>query len=331
MKPALLEYLACPRCMGTLRCVTVRAERSEVMDGMLSCTACGATFPVRAGVPRMLPQELAPHEGATASAFGTEWKILSRLSEVFHAEFRSYLEPLSPSELKGLVALDAGCGMGKFTLTAAHTGARVVIGVDLSEAVDVAYGHLRHLPNAHVIQASIYQLPFRPSTFDFIFSIGVLHHLPNPEKGFLQLPPLATPRARILIWVYALEGNEAFVRWVDPLRALIFSRLPSWSNRVVATLLSLPLWGLIQSLYVPLNRRGLARHLPYVDYFLYFSRLGFRTFWGTVYDKLVAPISFYLTRDAIRAWLATANLTELWLRHRNGNSWTCLAERRGGS
>ncbi len=274
----------------------------------------------------MHPQALTPPEGATARAFGTEWKTLSGLPEVFHAEFRSYFEPLSPIELKDLVVLDAGCGMGKFTLAAAHAGARVVIGVDLSEAVDVAYGHLRHLPNAHVVQASIYQLPFRPGTFEFIFSIGVLHHLPDPEKGFLQLPPLATPCARILIWVYALEGNEAFVRWVDPLRALIFSRLPSWSNRVVTTLLSLPLWVLIHLLYIPLNQRGLAQDLPYADYFLYFSRLGFRTFWGTVYDKLVPPISFYLTRDSIRSWLATANLTELWFRHRNGNSWTCLAQ-----
>jgi SAM-dependent methyltransferase len=327
MRPALLEYLACPHCLGTLRCETIRAEGPEVMDGTLSCAGCGATFPVRGGVPRMLSRELTSPEGATARAFGTEWKILSQLSEVFQAEFRSYLEPMSPSELKDLVVLDAGCGMGKFTLAAANAGARAVIGVDLSEAVDVAYGHLRHLPNAHVVQASIYQLPFRPGTFDFIFSIGVLHHLPDPEKGFLQLPALARPSARILIWVYALEGNEAFVRWVDPLRTLIFSRLPSWSNRVVATVLSLPLWVLIHSLYVPLNRRGLAHHLPYADYFLYFSRLGFRTFWGTVYDKLVPPISFYLTRDSLRGWLATADLSELWFRHRNGNSWTCLSQR----
>ncbi len=329
MRPALLEYLACPHCLGTLRCETVRAEGPEVIDGTLSCTACGEIFPVRGGVPRMLPRELTTLEGATTRAFGIEWKILSQLSVVSQTEFQSYLGPLSPSELKGLIVLDAGCGMGKFTLAAANAGARAVIGVDLSEAVDVAYGHLRHLPNAHVVQASIYQLPFRPSTFDFIFSIGVLHHLPDPEKGFLQLPPLATPRARILIWVYALEGNDAFVRWVDPLRTLIFSRLPSWSNRVVATVLAFPLWVLIHALYVPLNRSGVAHHLPYADYFLYFSCLGFRTFWGTVYDKLVPPVSFYLTRDSICGWLATADLSELWFRHRNGNSWTCLAQRGG--
>ena len=140
--------------------------------------------------------------------------------------------------------------------------------------------------------------------------------------------PAWFPRGgRILVWLYALEGNERFVRLLDPWRARLFSRLPSGANRVVATLLAVPLWLLIRGLYVPLARRGHARGLPYSAYFLYFSRLGFRTFWGTVYDKLVPPVAHYLSRDTVHRWLANANLTELALRHRNANSWTCLARR----
>src|SRR5438093_1467405 len=112
--------------------------------------------------------------------------------------------------------------------------------------------------------------------FAFVFSIGVLHHLPDPELGFDRLVRLVQPAGRILVWLYALEGNERFVRLLDPWRSRLFSRLPSRVNRVVATLLAVPLWLLIRGLYVPLARRGHARGLPYSDYFLYFSRLGFR-------------------------------------------------------
>ena len=80
-------------------------------------------------------------------------------------------------------------------------------------------------------------------------------------------------------------------------------------------------------LYLPLARRGHVRRLPYADYFLYFSRLGSRIFWGTVYDKLVPPIAYYLSQDTVRRWLANADLVEIALRHRNANSWTCLARR----
>jgi SAM-dependent methyltransferase len=204
--------------------------------------------------------------------------------------------------------------MGKFSVGAAEAGVENVVAVDLSEAVDTAFVHLRHLPNAHAVQASIFELPFLPCAFDFVCSIGVIHHTPDPEKAFRQLATLVRPGGRLFVWLYALEGNEFFVRWLDPLRSLLFSRLPSWVNRVVATCVAVPLWFLIRWFYVPLAHRDRAQGLPYAEYFLYFSGLGFRTFWGTVYDKLVPPISFYLTKEEIRRWLRTANLSELGLR-----------------
>ena len=296
-----------------------------MLEGTLGCAACGASFPVRGGIPRFLPDALSAGERATSRAFGAQWKMLSELSGVSRAEFQSYLDPLPASELQGLAVLDAGCGMGKFSFAAVEAGARTVVAVDLSDAVEVAYANLRTLPNAHVVQGSIAQLPFRVGAFDFAFSIGVLHHTPEPEKSFQRLVPLLRPAGRLFVWLYAFEGNEFFVRWLDPLRAAVFSRLPSWLNRAVATAMALPLWAVIRLVYAPLGQRTVALGLPYAEYFLYFSRLGLRTFWGTVYDKLVPPISFYLTRDEVRRWLADAGLTELSLRHRNGNSWSCLA------
>lgn len=327
MKAGLLDYLVCLLCGGSLSCHAASRRADEVLEGTLGCAGCGARFPIRRGVPRMMPERLAATEQASSRAFGTQWRMLARLLPVFLTEFRSYLEPLDAADLRGRAVLDAGCGMGKFSLAAAASGARIVIGVDLSESVDVAYEHLRDVPNAHVVQASLYQLPLRSQAFDFVFSIGVLHHTPDPEKAFRGLVDFTAEGGRLFVWLYALEGNEVFVRWIDPLRARVFSRLPSWANRIVTTILAVPLWALIQAMYVPLGRRGRGCHLPYSEYFLYFSRLGFRMFWGTVYDKLVPPISFYVTRDEIERWLVSANLTALALRHRNGNSWSCLARR----
>ena len=327
MKRGLLQYLACPNCRGDLDCRAAGTEESEIVEGTLDCLGCRAAFPIRDGVPRILPSAPSSRESATAAAFGTQWKLLGDLTHVFREEFDSYLHPLTATDLKGLVVLDAGCGMGKFSLASAEAGAAAVIAVDLSDAVDVAHTYLRRFPDAHVVQASIYALPFRPGTFDFAFSIGVLHHLPDPERGFQGIVPLVRPGGRALAWVYALEGNEFFVHWLDPWRARLFSRLPSSVNRLVATLLAAPLWALIRMLYVPLAHRGRAQRLPYAEYFLYFAQLGFGVFWGTVYDKLVPPIAFYLRRDEMRRWIATAGLTELLLRHRNGNSWSCLARR----
>jgi SAM-dependent methyltransferase len=327
VKPGLLDFLACLRCGAALTCEPRQVDGAEVLEGILRCAACQAEFPIRGGVPRMLPSALSAPERATSRAFGTQWHILSGLDPVLRTEFESYLHPLPASALAGLTVLDAGCGSGKFAVAATEAGARAVVAVDLSDAVDVAWRNLSGRPGAHVVQASIDRLPLRPAAFDFAYSIGVIHHTPDPEKAFHQIVPLVRPGGRLFVWVYALEGNEAFLRWLDPWRVRVFSRLPSWANRIAATLLAAPLWAVLRAVYVPLARRGRAGGLPYAEYFLYFSRLGFGTFWGTVYDKLVPPVAFYLSRDDVRGWLRDARLTEEFLHHRNRNSWSCLARR----
>ena len=59
--------------------------------------------------------------------------------------------------------------------------ARDIVAVDLSEAVDLAFAATRGIENAHVIQADIYHLPLR-AVFDYAFSVGVLHHLPDLRR-----------------------------------------------------------------------------------------------------------------------------------------------------
>ena len=87
---------------------------------------------------------------------------------------------------QGKVVLEGGCGKGRHTQLAANWGAREVIGVDLSDAVETAFAATRQLENAHIVQADIYHLPLA-RVFDYAFSIGVLHHLPDPRAGFRSL------------------------------------------------------------------------------------------------------------------------------------------------
>jgi len=69
--------------------------------------------------------------------------------------------------------LDVGCGMGRFADVILRWGGEDYA-VDLSFAVDAAYANLGDRPGFHVAQASVFDLPFRPKTFDLIFSLGVL-------------------------------------------------------------------------------------------------------------------------------------------------------------
>ena len=71
-----------------------------------------------------------------------------------------------------------------------------MVGVDISEAIESTRVNTQGMPNVHLVQADVYHLPFRPGVFDFAYSIGVLHHLPEPEKAFQCVVPLVKPGGR---------------------------------------------------------------------------------------------------------------------------------------
>jgi SAM-dependent methyltransferase len=103
--------------------------------------------------------------------------------------------------LAGKRVLDAGCGMGRFAEVCADAGAEVY-GIDLSSAVDAASANLGARANVAICQADILSPPFQPGSFDFIYSLGVLHHTPDTRQAFESLVPLLRPGGSMAIWVY---------------------------------------------------------------------------------------------------------------------------------
>jgi uncharacterized protein YbaR (Trm112 family) len=55
----LLGALRCPDCRATRLALIPLAQRGDAIDeGAIRCAGCAATFPVIAGVPRMLPSRM---------------------------------------------------------------------------------------------------------------------------------------------------------------------------------------------------------------------------------------------------------------------------------
>lgn len=324
MKPRLLSYIVCPQCGASFEVRAEREQDGEIFEGSLQCRGCQASFPVIRGIPRFLPPELSSAKRATAAAFGYEWTHYAELTEADRQEFLDWIKPLDETVFANRVVLDGGCGKGRHLFLAAKFGAADAIGIDLSDAVESAYRNTRHLPNAHVIQADIYNLPLA-SPFDFAYSIGVLHHLPDPKQGFLGLVEKLKPGGRIAIWVYGKEGNRWIELLVDPIRIHVTSRLPKFITRVISFLISLPLYAALKLVYLPVHRiRGLAplkKILPYADYLSAISGYSFSENMWNVFDQLVAPTAFYISQDEVEDWFATAKLERVEITARNSNSW----------
>ncbi|MFN2453434.1 MAG: methyltransferase domain-containing protein [Pyrinomonadaceae bacterium] len=326
MKLKLLQYLACPACGGAIQLLSAaRNCGEEILDGDLVCKACARQYPVVRGVPRLADAaSIETGKAATAANFGWEWQHFAQADERYSEQFLGWIAPVQPDFFQNKIVLEGGCGKGRHTQLAARWGAREIVGVDLSAAVEVAYAATRDMENAHIIQADIYNPPLR-QVFDYAFSVGVLHHLPDPREGFLSLASKVKAGGHLSAWVYGAENNEWIVRFVSPVRENISSRMNLRALLHLSKLPTAALYAATKLVYGPLNKsRGgvrYARRLFYNDYLQQLAGFGWREHHAIVFDHLVAPTAFYLTRAEFEEWWKALGATDTVIGWHNRNSW----------
>lgn len=326
MRREALNFLLCPSCGGDLAleggaaCVE---DDGHIMAGRLACGKCASSFSIHNGVPILLPANLASVKLETASRFAEEWTRWSELRDYYEKEFFDWVAPLTPKDFAGQLVFEGGCGKGRHTAIVAGHGAKAIVSLDLGESAFVAFAHTRKFPNAHVVIGDLLNPPVRP-VFDLAFSVGVLHHLPDPAAGFASLASRVREGGRVAFWVYGREGNEWITRYVDPVRKALTSKLPAWFLRLACIPPAFFLWAVIKLFYRPGADGKGPRKLPYGDYFAAQYRYPFDEIHANVFDQLVTPVAYYLREEEVRPWLAR-DLGDAMLRSHRGYSWTGLA------
>ena len=240
--------LRCPACHG------------QIGDdaGGLQCLDCKRKFPLVNGVLRFVDKQ------HYAGSFGFQWLKHDRTqldNENSRRSEEDFMRKtgLTQDDLAGKLVLDVGCGMGRYAEVASRWGAQVV-GIDLSMAVEAAARNLQHR-NVTIFQADVFSLPFAPESFDYIYSMGVLHHTPSCENAFKSLPPLLKPGAGIVIWLYS--GYNKWYRVSDIYRRVTRRMSPKLLHALCQ--LTRPLYGLHRVLRsIPLIGRPLSGILAYL-------------------------------------------------------------------
>jgi SAM-dependent methyltransferase len=323
VRSELLDDLVCPTSGDALRLVGDDSD-GRVSDGMLECVVCNRTFPVEHGVPRLVPPDLVEQQRKTASAFGWQWQHFWEMHAEYEAQFLDWLDPIGAEFFRGKRVLDAGCGTGRHAHYAASYGASEVVAIDLSAAVDTARRNLAGFDNVDVVQGDPLHPPFRTPAngggFDFIYSIGVLHHLPDPRGGFRSLVRYLRPGGTIAIWVYGHENNGLVRNVVEPLRR-VSTRVPTPFLRGLAWPLAVVFHGAARYVYRPLDGTHVGRLLPLDEYLSSVADFSFRQNYGIVFDQLSAPTAAYIKGSEIEAWFRTSELEDVAISHRHGNSW----------
>jgi ubiquinone/menaquinone biosynthesis C-methylase UbiE/uncharacterized protein YbaR (Trm112 family) len=319
----LLETIRCPACHASLSWVESHFKTS---GALLRCSGCKESFPVISGIPRLLLSPLREallgngaaagndaRQVETALSFGFEWHRFPEMHGEWKQSFLNYMQPHGPEFFRGKKVLDAGCGNGRFAHYAAKYGAEVWA-IDLGPAVEVARRNIENAGEAQAIQADLHCPPFAPESFDFIYSIGVLHHLPDPEAAFQNLLRYLKRGGEVQIYLYwKPEGQpvkRALLAGVTAARQ-VTTRLPHAVVHALAYPAAAAAYTSFVWPYQVLRRlpglSSLAEKLPMKQY----ASFPFRVCVNDQLDRFSAPIENRYTREDVAGWLKRAGLEDI--------------------
>lgn len=223
MVRSFLEVLRCPCCRQAFRLQASVEDAGGVGEGILTCPQ-GRVYPIAGGIPRIydgalsdfpIAHPLGVLAGARRSRLASglknvqkgysNWWTRLRNERLYAWDNRAILlnrTLLLPEEFAGKRLLDAGTGNGRFLRHFFEMGAVEVVAMDLSRGVDKARELNPNLDRCHFVQADLLEAPLADESFDGVLSIGVLHHTPDPRKGFHRLATLVRPGGFLSVFLY---------------------------------------------------------------------------------------------------------------------------------
>ena len=99
-----------------------------------------------------------------------------------------------------------------------------MVAADLSSAVTKASQLCSSLPDVLIVQADLLDLPLAPLSFDVVYSIGVLHHTPDPRRAFHEIARRVKPGGHLAVWLY--RRNTPPQEWVNSGLRTLTTRMP---------------------------------------------------------------------------------------------------------
>lgn len=252
----------------------------------------------------------------TVKSFGEEWNKFTGFDEkdlkvtgdqYFDIVDNSIVNPNSTR------VLDVGCGSGRWSRYLSDK-VKFIEAVDPSEAIAKASKFNRDKKNIRWTQASVDNIPFEDNSFDFVFSLGVLHHIPDTQQALTDAVKKLKPGGHFLLYLYYALDNRGVAykllfKMSNSIRYVI-SKLPGFLKRIVCDIIALVIYFPLVSLarlLKSLSKGNAFNKLP----LSYYHDKSFHIMRNDALDRFGTPLEQRFTKTEIEKMMLASGLTDI--------------------
>lgn len=252
----------------------------------------------------------------TVQSFGEEWNAFHGFE---NAEIKkigdTYFDIITPA-MMGMdkTAADFGCGTGRWSKYI-HDKFGAVAAIDPSDAVFAASQLLQGVDNVHLYKASIDNLPFADNYFDFGFSLGVLHHIPDTQAAMNSCVKKIKPGGHFLVYLYYSLDNRGFLYktlfGASDLVRRVISKMPGWLKRFCCNMMAV-------FFYMPfvlfsrfLRLLGVSKKIRSKIPLHAYENTSFYIIRNDALDRFGTPLEQRFSRKQVQQMMETAGLSQI--------------------
>jgi hypothetical protein len=157
---------------------------------------------------------LEVNQSQTTESFSSKWNHTNNISDLdrlYNFQYEWFLKLYGFNDENNLanflqdknLIIDTGCGLGYksywLSKLAPHA---TVIGIDISDSINIAASNYLNIPNLFFLKADISNSHLKENICDFVVCDQVIMHTENPEKTFLHLSEITSTNGEFACYFY---------------------------------------------------------------------------------------------------------------------------------
>ena len=252
----------------------------------------------------------------TVDDFGNEWSSfdqtnnLEELKKIYSNYFKIF--PYDKINQKH-IGFDAGCGTGRWAYFTADNVKKIYCIEPSIKAINVAKQNLKFKNNCLFFNQTINE--FFDDTkqyFDFGYSLGVIHHIPDTLSALQSMTSRLKPNAPLLLYIYYNFENRSFMYifiWkISNIVRFFISKLPFYIKKKITDLIAL-------LIYYPFAKLNLFLDLLNIKKFnfplSYYKKKSFYVMRNDSLDRFGTRLEKRFSKRQIEKYMREASLKDI--------------------